>query len=87
MHRREGLTPTQRAALRALEQTGRQWPLSRRHGSGDNHTEHCRYSQRTLQALVDAGVAQWAPHRHGVMPHIILPPVLAPADAPETEEV
>lgn len=67
------LTRTQRKALALLRETGRQWPLAPYQGvgGGDNYTRHCRYTQRTLQALVDAGVAEWAPRRDGVMPHVI----------------
>lgn len=63
------LTRTQRAALADLLTTGRQWPMGRLRGDAPNAT--CRYSQRTLQALVDAGLARWADHRHGVMPHVV----------------
>lgn len=66
------LTRTQRQALEALRETKRQWPLGRGRWAGDGPNRHCRWSERTLQALVDAGVAEWAPHRHGVMPHVVL---------------
>lgn len=66
------LTRTQRAALDDLLRTGRQWPKprGRRYGGYD---EHVRYSARTLDALVDAGVARWivTPIGDGVMPHVV----------------
>jgi hypothetical protein len=64
------LTRTQRTALAVLTATGRQWPLNGGRMGGDNYTTYCRYSRRTLQALVDAGHAEWV-YTPGVMGHIV----------------
>lgn len=71
MAKAAALTRTQRAALADLLTTGRQWPMGRGRLRGDAPNEFVRYSQRTLQALVDAGLARWARHYHGVMPHVV----------------
>jgi hypothetical protein len=74
------LTRTQTAALAELRRVGHLWPTSggRYETSG---TGHAPFSQRTVQALVDAGHAKWAvrsPNAPAVMPHIV--PVDVPAD-------
>lgn len=64
------LTHTQTAALADLRRLGHLWPADRTStGAGT----HARYSRSTLNALVTAGVAAWAPIRlgGGVMPHIV----------------
>jgi hypothetical protein len=68
------LTRTQRAALAYLRAHGHVWPAGRgRHALGNDTP----WEARTLQALVDAGVAAWAgsvyetPYAHGVMPHVV----------------
>ena len=81
------LTRTQRDALTALESRGHLWPAYRGRLAGGNETP---WSKGTLQALVGAGYAQWAEHRHGVMPHIIpvsTEPTPEPEPAPELEPV
>lgn len=65
-----GLTRTQQQALADLITSGRQWPMGRGHEPGDVPNSTCRYSHRTLQALVDAGVARWV-HLNGLLPHIV----------------
>jgi hypothetical protein len=65
------LTSTQDEALTVLRETGRQWPLARGRNAGDGPGQYVRYSRRTLQALVDAGLAQWAEYRSGVLPHVV----------------
>ena len=65
------LTRTQREALADLQRTGHQWPLLNGRLRGDGYTQTSRYARRTLQALVDAGLARWE-RRHGVMPHVVL---------------
>jgi len=63
------MTRTQQAALARLHETGKQWPLSGR-GAGDNYSTYCRYSRRTLQALVDQGYAEWL-ISGGVLPYVV----------------
>lgn len=73
------LTRTQRAALAWLrEHPNRgQWPAGRGRWSISNGPDS-QWSERTLQALVDAGLARWrgstyeTPVRHGVMPYVQL---------------
>lgn len=52
------LTPTQRDALRALGETGHQWPAGRGRYSVSNDSSS-RYSARTLEALVEIGAARY----------------------------
>jgi hypothetical protein len=64
------LTATQRDALRALGETGTQWPAGRgRYSSGND--SHSRYSARTLDALVETGAARYVTSAPGagVMPY------------------
>lgn len=73
------LTRTQRAALAHMQANPdreSQWPLGR--GRFANYSTDSRWSAPTLQALVDAGLAEWrgstyeTPYQHGVMPHVKL---------------
>ena len=64
------LTTTQYSALGDLQRFGMLSPPAPRHPV-ERGTVH-GFSKRTLQALVDAGVARWAERRDGVMPHIVL---------------
>lgn len=58
-----GLTRAQSEALDRLREGRKLWPISGRGGDrGD-------YSRRTLQAVVDKGLARWVT-RDGVMPYI-----------------
>jgi len=64
-----GLTTVQYSALGDLRRFGRLYPPGPR-----QHVQRGTdqgFSRRTLQALVDAGHAQWAPPRDGTWPSII----------------
>lgn len=63
----ESLTRTQQVALGHLRAHGPTWPAARGRYAGSNTTP---WSQRTLQALVDQGFAEWR-QREGVMPHVV----------------
>lgn len=66
---RKPLTRRQREALADLDRLGKLWPLT--HNRWDLYTpsEHGRgYSRRTLDALVDAGLARFV-HVPGVVPY------------------
>lgn len=52
------LTTTQRDALRALAETGRQWPSGRGRWSGGLSTTSGRFSSRAFDTLVEAGAAR-----------------------------
>ena len=75
------LTRTQTAALAELRAHGALWPK----GRGRFPAGAGRYSHKTLQALVDAGLAHWRA-RPGVLPHIAPGAEEAPpAPAPVTD--
>lgn len=64
------LTRTQREALDDLRRAGAQWPTSRgRYGARRSST--ARWSRRTLQALVDAGLAEWVDADKWLLPHVV----------------
>lgn len=60
------LTTTQFSAYAELHRRGHLWPSDRRAFGRQGR----QFARRTLQALVDTGVARWE-HRDGVMPHIV----------------
>lgn len=62
------LTRTQSRAYADL-QRGPIWPSGRGRFAVSGGVT---YSRKTLDALVDAGLAEWPPRRSGVMPHIVL---------------
>lgn len=62
----KGLTPTQRRAYERLFARGRAH-LS----AGAN--DHDGFARRTLDALVDKGLAEWADHTAGVWPGVVKP--------------
>lgn len=75
------LTRTQHAALAELQAHGALWPKGRGRFAGDAG----RYSHKTLQALVDAGLAHWR-MRPGVLIHVAPGAEEAPpAPAPVTD--
>lgn len=79
--RAEAFTHTQTAALAELNAHGALWPA----GRGRFKSDAGRYSHKTLQALVDAGLAHWRA-RPGVLLHIAPGAEEAPpAPAPVTD--
>lgn len=67
------LTRTQKQAAEELSDRGMLWPIVT---WGSISHDGARYTRRTLDAIVQAGLAEWS-HRDGVMPHIV--PVVAPS--------
>lgn len=73
------LTTTQHSALGDLRRFGRLYPPGPRQRVERGTVQG--FSRRTLQSLVDAGHAEWAPRRDGTWPSIV--PTDPPSDYAE----